>query len=285
MKPKKVRTKDRADKKKKPITIELKKEIIQTHERGVRVVDLARQYNRNTSTICTILKKKDEIKALTTAKGVSRICKQRTYAHEEMEKRLLQWIKEKQQAGGALTETIICEKARMLYVELLKQNPGPSADETPAEEFKASRGWLDNFKKRTGYAACNYNSDGGGQANPNTSPQNTATTQGGIKEESTDMMMSADSPTVPHTVLVGYKFENPGLDVTTPDHDTAQLHAMELQTWAPEGIKASGSSQFSGVDLDSMDLDQLKREKIKMQLKVLKLQEEYYMLQIKKLKQ
>uniref|UniRef100_A0A672Y3I8 HTH CENPB-type domain-containing protein n=1 Tax=Sphaeramia orbicularis TaxID=375764 RepID=A0A672Y3I8_9TELE len=80
-----------------------------------------------------------------------------TYAHEEMEKRLLQWIKEKQQAGGALTETIICEKARMLYVELLKQNPGPSADETPAEEFKASRGWLDNFKKRTGYAACNCN--------------------------------------------------------------------------------------------------------------------------------
>ncbi|XP_029997841.1 uncharacterized protein LOC115424613 isoform X2 [Sphaeramia orbicularis] len=153
---------------------------------------------------------------------------------------------------------------------------GPDSEDDEVEVY-SRRNW--SHRRRLN------NSDGGGQANPNTSPQNTATTQGGIKEESTDMMMSADSPTVPHTVLVGYKFENPGLDVTTPDHDTAQLHAMELQTWAPEGIKASGSSQFSGVDLDSMDLDQLKREKIKMQLKVLKLQEEYYMLQIKKLKQ
>lgn len=33
-----------------------------------------------------------------------------------------------------------------------------------------------------------------------------------------------------------------------------------------------------------MDLDQLKREKIKMQLKVLQLQEEYYTLKIKELK-
>lgn len=31
-----------------------------------------------------------------------------------------------------------------------------------------------------------------------------------------------------------------------------------------------------GCDLDTMGLDQLKREKLKMQIKVLRLQEEYY---------
>lgn len=34
-------------------------------------------------------------------------------------------------------------------------------------------------------------------------------------------------------------------------------------------------------DLDKLDLDQLKREKIKMQMKVLRLQEEYYIQKIK----
>lgn len=37
--------------------------------------------------------------------------------------------------------------------------------------------------------------------------------------------------------------------------------------------------------LETMEFEQLKREKIKMQLKVLKLQEEYYTLQLQKMKQ
>lgn len=36
----------------------------------------------------------------------------------------------------------------------------------------------------------------------------------------------------------------------------------------------------AGIDLDTMDLDQLKKEKIKMQIKVLKLQEEYYTMKV-----
>ncbi|XP_067426504.1 ubiquitin carboxyl-terminal hydrolase 7-like isoform X2 [Thunnus thynnus] len=50
-------------------------------------------------------------------------------------------------------------------------------------------------------------------------------------------------------------------------------------------LEGPSSGPFAGFNLDRMDLDQLKREKIKMQLKVLKLQEEYYTLQIKKFKQ
>ena len=43
-------------------------EIIEKYERGVQVIELARQYDRSTSTICTILKQKDTIKGASPAK-------------------------------------------------------------------------------------------------------------------------------------------------------------------------------------------------------------------------
>ena len=100
---------------KKLITIEIKKEIIDKHEKGTRVVDLAHQYDRSTSTICTILKKKEEIKGVTIAKGVSRLSNQRTSVHKEMEKLFLPWMNEKQLLGDTIVEIIICQKARELY--------------------------------------------------------------------------------------------------------------------------------------------------------------------------
>jgi len=42
-------------------------------------------------------------------------------------------------------EAIICEKARLLYSDNTRDTPGSNA-----EEFKASKVWSDNFKKRTG---------------------------------------------------------------------------------------------------------------------------------------
>ncbi|GIY84852.1 HTH CENPB-type domain-containing protein [Caerostris darwini] len=89
--------------KKKMMSIELKREIIEKHEQGVRVVDLSRQYGRK-----------------------------------------------KQLQGDTLTQTIICEKARAIYGDLLKQTPQTSIDEASEVSFKASRGWFENFKKRSG---------------------------------------------------------------------------------------------------------------------------------------
>ena len=54
------------------------------------------------------------------------------------------WINEKQLAGDRVSEAVICEKARLLYSDITWDTPGSSA-----EEFKASKGWFDNFKKRT----------------------------------------------------------------------------------------------------------------------------------------
>ncbi|GIX94528.1 hypothetical protein CDAR_55121 [Caerostris darwini] len=64
-----------------------------------------------------------------------------------MEKLLMVWVTEKQLQGDTLTQTIICEKARAIYRDLLKQTPQTSIDEASEESFKASRGWFENFKR------------------------------------------------------------------------------------------------------------------------------------------
>lgn len=149
MGPKKVSAKDNGDRKKRMMSIELKQEIIGKHDRGVRVIELAKIYDRSTSTICTILKQKDAIKSATPAKGTTILSQLRTNIHEEMEKLLLVWVKEKELAGDTVTETVICEKARSIYADLVKKEASTSK-EASEEAFKASHGWFDNFKKRTG---------------------------------------------------------------------------------------------------------------------------------------
>ncbi|UYV70559.1 hypothetical protein LAZ67_7003536 [Cordylochernes scorpioides] len=128
--------------KKKMMSIELKPEIIEIHEQGVRVVDLSRQYGHSTSMICSVLKRKESIKSVTPAKGLTIISKLRTSLHENMEKLLMVWVTENQLQGDTLTQTIICEKARAIYRDLLKQTPQTSIDEALEESFKASRGWM-----------------------------------------------------------------------------------------------------------------------------------------------
>ena len=59
------KAKDKASEKKKPkkiITMEAKHEIIAKYERGIRIINLAKEYGRNPSTKSTIIKQKEEIK-------------------------------------------------------------------------------------------------------------------------------------------------------------------------------------------------------------------------------
>ncbi|GFS55981.1 tigger transposable element-derived protein 1 [Nephila pilipes] len=147
------KVKDKTGEKKKPkkmISIEAKHEIIAKHERGVRIIDLANEYGRNPSTISTIIKQKEAIKKLQPSKGVTITSKLRTNIHDEMEQLLL-WIKEKQLAGDSVSEPIICEKAGAIFQDLkpdVTKTEGESSQ--GSEGFKASRGWFDNFKERSG---------------------------------------------------------------------------------------------------------------------------------------
>ncbi|XP_069961022.1 tigger transposable element-derived protein 1-like [Cherax quadricarinatus] len=91
--------------------------------------------------------KKKEIKDAVVAKGVTMLTKMRSPVLEEVEKLLLVWINEKQLAGDTLMTSIICEKARQLHEDLVKKLPANSGD---VSEFKASKGWFERFKNRTG---------------------------------------------------------------------------------------------------------------------------------------
>ena len=91
---------------------------------------------------------KEEIRGLDAAKGVTRVSKQRPRVLEDVEKLLLVWINEKQLAGDTVTENFICEKANTLYADFVSKLPGTSTEYE--EGFKVSRGWFDNFKRRSG---------------------------------------------------------------------------------------------------------------------------------------
>ncbi|CAH2247180.1 tigger transposable element-derived 1-like [Pelobates cultripes] len=126
--------------KKEMILLEDKKEIIRKHEGGMRLTDLAKEYGRSASTIGTILKMKEKITGRDAAKGVTRVSKQRRPVLEVVEKMLLLWIEQKQHAGDLVTKAIICEKAKALHANHLKQQPethgeAASSDVAAAEEF------------------------------------------------------------------------------------------------------------------------------------------------------
>ncbi|GFT46939.1 tigger transposable element-derived protein 1 [Nephila pilipes] len=165
------KVKDKTGGKKKPkkmISMEAKHEIIAKHERGVRIIDLANEYGRNPSTISTIIKQKEAIKKLQPSKGVTIISKLRTNIHDEMEQLLLLWIKEKQLEGDSVSEAIIYEKAGAIFQDL-KRDVTESEGESlqGGEEFKASRGWFDNFKKRNGiHSVIRHGEASNGDINP-----------------------------------------------------------------------------------------------------------------------
>ena len=74
---------------KKMMSIELKREIIEKHEQGVRMTDLARQYKCSTSPLCTAIKQKVFIKGMMPGKGVRISSKLWTSLQEKMEKLLM----------------------------------------------------------------------------------------------------------------------------------------------------------------------------------------------------
>ena len=153
MGPKKVTEKSGEKKKRALLSIQTKQEMIEKYERGMRLSDIAKEYGRNPSTIGTLLKQKEAIKATTPSKGLSVISKKRSSVNDEMERLLLIWIKDKEIAADTVTETIICEKATAIFNDLVTRDAdageGTSAQE-PRPDFKALRGWFEKFKRRTG---------------------------------------------------------------------------------------------------------------------------------------
>ena len=136
--PMKNKVEKKGCKKKEMIGAEVKKEIIEKHEWAMQVAEIARFCKQSVSIICTILKKKEEIRSLDAIKGVMRIWKQWPRVLKDVEKLLLVWISEKHLAGDTVTENFICKKAKALYTDLISKPPGTSTENE--EGFKVNRG-------------------------------------------------------------------------------------------------------------------------------------------------
>jgi hypothetical protein len=81
--------------------------------------------------------------------SIKSLTSKRLPAMEEVEKLLMVWINEQQLTGDSVSEAIICEKVRLFYSDITRDTPDSSA-----EEFKASKGWFDNFKKENRDSQC-----------------------------------------------------------------------------------------------------------------------------------
>jgi hypothetical protein len=121
MSSKKVNEKSQATKKMVRITMEVKKEIVEKYEGGIRIWDLAAAYCMPRTMVSTIVKNKDVIKSANVAKGVKSITKQRSGKLGHVEKLLLIWITEKQCAGDSVSEAMICEKAKLMHANLFEK--------------------------------------------------------------------------------------------------------------------------------------------------------------------
>ncbi|GCC33618.1 hypothetical protein chiPu_0012088 [Chiloscyllium punctatum] len=86
MAPKKSSEENKSKRESVRTTVELKEELIAKHESGTRVSDLAATFEMPKSTVCTILKNKEAIKAADVAKDVTTLTSKRSKFIEEVEK-------------------------------------------------------------------------------------------------------------------------------------------------------------------------------------------------------
>ena len=115
----------------------MKKEIIRKYEEWARIIDIAHELGKVSSTMATIVKKK-KIKGFDVSKAVTLIASKKKCPEilNEVEKLLLDWINKKQFLGDCVCDIAICKKARALHEELHRQTPFTLGEEKCA--FKVS---------------------------------------------------------------------------------------------------------------------------------------------------
>lgn len=128
-----------------PLTLGEKLRIIEEAEKrkGATKASIAREFNIPESSLKTILAKKDSILANASKFGLKRkAAKEGKYV--DMEKVLVEWLRQARSSGIAVDGATLKEKAESIALRCR------------IDDFKASDGWLDRFKKRNGvvYSRC-----------------------------------------------------------------------------------------------------------------------------------
>ncbi|XP_072000149.1 putative CENPB DNA-binding domain-containing protein 1 isoform X2 [Engystomops pustulosus] len=136
-------------KKRKTITMENKVEIIKRSERGETPSSIGRALGYSRSTIGTILKDKGRIMEHVkghTPMNATIITKHRSGLIIEMERLLIIWIEDQNHRNIPISPSLVQEKARSLFNILKAAHTEGEGDYN--EDFVASKGWFNRFKKR-----------------------------------------------------------------------------------------------------------------------------------------
>ncbi|XP_066216386.1 putative CENPB DNA-binding domain-containing protein 1 [Saccopteryx leptura] len=135
-----------AKKERKAIDIDRKMKVIKQYEGGKKVNVIARDTKLSHSTLSTILKDKERIREAIKGSTPMRstvITNQRSGPIHEMEKLLYIWMENQIQKRTPLNLFTVQMKVRSLF-QTLKE----CVEEDYSQEFVASTGWFQRFKKR-----------------------------------------------------------------------------------------------------------------------------------------
>ena len=130
-----------------PLTIDVKWEIVEKIEKGVPIASLMTQYNIAKSTLYDLKKAKDNLKIYHQSFANKTRHKQprkmmRKPNHPQLDESVLKWLQQQRTAHVMVRTVELLDAANRF------------ADHLQIKDFKASHGWLDRFKQRHGLSNC-----------------------------------------------------------------------------------------------------------------------------------
>lgn len=123
------------------LTLEKKCEILKRLEKGEKIAHLSKEFNIGRATIHDIKQNKNKIEDFfkTTESSSSERKTLRKGEFPQVEDALYAWFVQERNRHSPISGEILKEKARFFYNRILEK-----------EDFRASDGWLDKFKRRFG---------------------------------------------------------------------------------------------------------------------------------------
>lgn len=136
--------------KRKFISLEDKVEILNRLKDGERISSVGKSFDLNESTIRTLKRNEEKIRKTMAdgcPLGAKRTTRNRDIDIVKMERDLMIWLYDCIAKNIPVNGNHIKEKALQIYNHLIEIR-GPSADDKKQSKFSASKGWLENLKKR-----------------------------------------------------------------------------------------------------------------------------------------
>ncbi|XP_054648760.1 tigger transposable element-derived protein 1-like [Dunckerocampus dactyliophorus] len=135
----------------KMLTIQQKVKLLDMIKDGKKIVEVARHYGLNESTVRSIRKDEKNIRAAAAVsfnKEAKRVATSRNKFIMITESALAIWISDSRKNNVTLNSLVIREKARQLYQRFTADDPQPGPSCATFKDFTASKGWFEKFQKR-----------------------------------------------------------------------------------------------------------------------------------------